>query len=1199
MFLLLTLLYLSVQLICTRAEVYLVFTDEKVASGNLATFTCKVNGAVGHTVTSVEITTPQNEQLEIVSLNSAYFASVDNTAYTDRGVYTCTVKLVDNTLGSETTLTNNALLTVYVPANVLEGPQSGMFVEGISFSIHCRAQGFPIPLITWLRDGIIVSDTSLISNTTETPNITTYLSFPNPAESQSANYSCRVANMYTLDDNVVINSEDSLLASIHIHAIPMVTQLEDRNVTLFSSVTIVCIASGRQPLSFSWLNLTVSMTSLMTSSELTIESTGTSSQLTIHSAYREYTGYYQCTASNNVGDSTAQMLLLVQERPFPPDSLTTTTIAARYVIISWSVTFNGNSPVTLNIIGIEQGSSYVQVSTTSDTNNHNVTGLSPFTEYNISVRTQNVIGVSEPSSSILIKTSQDKPDTAPRNVSLSAITVDSFVVSWLPPLSEGWNGLITSFEIQHTLLLTPLEGGNIVESIKKTLVEVLTLQQIDNQFSSDVQELEAYQNYSIRLSACTIVGCGLYSAPVRASTLESVPTAGPTIFNTQTTARTIHLQWNEIPLRYRNGIIGYYTILYYTPDGNNNTERTNTDVREYTISGLEPYTQYRVSIAGETTGIGPFGTALQVLTEEDIPSEPRDIVVTYLESYTELSISWNSPLNHNGIIILYTLHYIQYIPHELARSNTTTNSPFIIRDISVGFSVFLSITANTTRGEGPASQQIEIEAATSPYIDTISASSNESASINYEQVCVGSTLTLTCSIEGTPTPDYRWTSNYTGLTLALPQTDQVLEITDVTAEYDGTFHCTAENIFGSATILFVVTVVELPIVSLAYGSSEFCMGSREYIHCQQGRPISISCFYTRGIPTPVLNFTREGNTLTQVSTYGNYLLLEIMALSDENSRQYICEGINRVGIHRQELFINLVGVFSIAVDDMSVVTWSLSYTGYLGGNFVIEFGIDSITDNAMNISSLIPLVLSEIITVPGTYQWRLKFVTQHGVAVISTNFPFYLAVPPETTVLSWLIALLVFLAVVVIIVLILVIVCLFYTCRLRRKRGLRGTLLSEPKPKSKTIPLENLGNVTTTKFHQPTTRDVDRFGKPRPRDKKNRITADSFKHTETYTKNEAYRGPLAFHNRGLDSDAKYKQRPSSFQAASNIKFLGQKSSRNTAPVGGIGFRRIGTPPDFPLPPPPIEYVAYQRDFDREINNFTPPPPPVPDPTYKM
>ena len=1193
MYLPLTLLYLLTHLICTRAQVYLIFNNENVESGETATFICEVQGDPGYTINYVVISDPQNRKLELFPLEHLYAASVVNTTYSDGGVYTCTVTLVDDTLGSTTTVNNTALLIVYVPARVLEGPQSGIYIVGVSFSIPCRSEGFPIPLITWLRDGVELSDDSNISNVTNTSFVSSYLYFSDPIESQSGNYSCRADNMFTLDDNDFVFSDLSTLASIQI-CITLVTQLEDRNVTLYNPVTILCIASGKLPLSFSWLNLTLAMTSLTTSSELTIENFDISSQLTIHSANRENTGFYQCTVSNNEGNSSAQMLLLVQEKPFPPDSLTT-AIAARYVIISWNVSFNGNSPITQNVIEIEQGGTYMRIGTSpGDATQHNVTGLSPFTEYNIRVKAQNTFGFGEPSSSVLIKTSQDKPDTAPRNVSLSAITVDSVLLSWLPPLTEGWNGLITSFRIQHTLLLTPGEGSNIVNSVKSTLTDSLTIQQVNSVFSSQVQELEAYQNYSLRVSACTITGCGLFSAAVEALTLESVPTLGPTIFNTLPTARSIYLQWNEIPLRYRNGVISSYTVLYYSPDGSNHTERTNTNALEHTITTLYPYTLYRVSLAAETTGIGPFGTVTQVLTSEDIPSEPRSVEVTYLASYSELSVSWIPPLTPNGIIIRYTLYYTQYIPQEVTRYNTTTNSPYIIHGIEVGYSVFLSVTAHTLSGESPASQQIEIAPAMSP-------SSNTLDNINYTQVYVGRTLLLACLIEGTPTPEYRWTSNYTGSSfLALPQTEQVLEITDVTAEYDGAFQCTASNIFGSDTFIFIVSVVESPSVTLAYGFPEFCIRSGDVIHCQQGKSLSLSCSYTHGTPTPLLNFTREGNTLDDLHKVANYLRRDIMQLSDDNCRLYVCEGINRVGSDREELFINLVGIFSIEVDGQSVVSWSLSNTGYLGGYFVIQFGIENVTENSLNISSSSPFSLTQLITVPGTYQWRLKFVTQYADAVVSTNYPFYLAVPQENTILNWLIALLIFLAVVVIIVLILVIVCLAYTIKQRRKRDSKGSLLRVPRPIPRSIPLEDFGKVTTSGFGsaEPVTRDTHRFGKPRSRDKKNRVSGDSFKRPEEYTKNEAYRGPLAFHNRGLDKDAAYKQKPSNFQAASNLKFLGQKSSRNKEPVGSIGFKRISTPPDFPLPPPPIGYVAYRRDCDREIN-FTPPPPPIPDATYKM
>ncbi|KAI6661534.1 Down syndrome cell adhesion molecule [Oopsacas minuta] len=1186
--LLLLFLFSLIQLVST-SQVYLVFNDLSVASGQQATFSCNVNGATDHTINKVLITDPDNTTLQTDNQGSAYFASVLNSDYSDSGVYTCTVNVTNNIDSVTEIFMNTALLVVYLPAVVLQAPSGGIYFVDVQFSISCQVEGFPIPEITWLFDGTVLSGTQNITEMVSIPFITSVLTFLNPIEPQSGNYSCRCNNMYTLDDTEIMNEKNSSQASIIILSPPMVTSLEDRNVTILDMVTILCEASGQKPLTFTWYNVSDSVSSLTSNSEIAIENFSGSSELTIQSVTRKFTGIYQCAVSNIAGTASEQMLLLVQEKPFPPESYISEA-QAESVTISWSIPFNGNSPITQVIFEMEVDGSYHQNDTVSgDFTMHTITSLIPYTDYEFRVRVENIIGVSSPSSPLMIRTLSAPPVSAPKNVALSDVTADSVKISWSPPDPPDWNGPITSFLIEYTLLLTTEEGGNIVKSVSNTLTIPLNTQQSDDIFDTHIQELESYQNYSLRASACTTGGCGLYSEAVYTFTLGSAPTAGPIIYNTEVTPDTILLQWNEIPLRHRNGIIISYTIVYSTDNEPDQIIRTGTNERELTITDLSSYTVYSVLIAGETIGIGPNSSAINVLTGETIPSEPLDIMVVYL-SYTELSISWAAPISPNGNITHYTIYYTQPILEVISRSDTAISPPYIIRDLVEGFPVTITISAMTTAGEGPVSQEAVVQPAASPQIDPLTISNgNKTRQVIHIQVHVDNTLHLTCSIVGTPTPDYNWMSNYTGVGyFDLHVVEQNYTINKIIAEQDGAFMCVARNIFGSAYLIFIVTVVELPVVELDYGFPEFCIGNGEVTHCERGRTLTLTCSFMNGIPTPVLNFTREGQTVSQVVTTGSELQVDIV-LSDENSRFYVCEAVNNLGKDRQSLFINLVGIFSIEVTQ-GVITWSLSDTGYLDGDFILEYGMQTISENSMIIQNLSPLMLGNILTVPGSYLWRLKFVTSYGDAVVSQIYSYEL--PSSPIIMDWLIGLLLFLVIIVIIIFVIVIILFILYCyrRRRHKNDYDGDLFFGPdSPVSKPVSLKEFGTSG------PLDGKVDRITPIRrpKKQKQKKLNRESYKQSEEYTKNQAYRGPMAFHNRGLETDLQDKPKPSSFQAASNIKFLGHKQSHKE-PVGATSFKRIDTP-EFPIPPPPpIDNLFLQSANE---SNLTPPPPPVPDPTY--
>ena len=1170
----------------STTEVYLVFNDLSVASGQQATFSCSVNSGPEHTITHVAITDPSNNTLQISTQGAAYLASIISTDYSHTGVYTCTVTLTDNVQGVTEVFTNTALLTVYLPAVILQSPQTGVYFVDVPFSIFCRVEGFPTPQITWLIDGSTLSTNGMtITDMTTPPFTNSTLTFLSPDESQSAGYSCRANNMYTLDDTDIMNEDISSVASILIRPLPIVTRLEDRNVTIQNMATIVCEASGEQPLYFSWYNLTVSNTSLNTDSEITIENFVTSSELRIHSAERKHTGNYQCIVSNVDGGSSAQMFLLVQEVPSPPEDIIS-EVQARTVTLSWSISFDGNSPITLSIIEMGTDGVFAQVATQAgDVTENTLTGLTPYTSYTFRVIIQNMIGTSIPSLPLTVTTLEDQPDTAPRNVLVSEVTADNVKISWSAPEPHGWNGLITSFMIEYTLLLTVEEGGNVVDSISSTLTIPLIPSQSDHSFNTRVYELEAYQNYSLRVSACTTVGCGVYSQPEYTLTSGSIPTRGPTILYSDVvvTSETIQLQWNVIELRHRNGVILSYTILYTTADEKDVTLSTGSSMREFTITGLSPYTLYRISIAGETSGVGPYGAVMEVITGEAEPSEPRDVTIVYL-SYTELSVSWNTPLNPNGIITLYTLYYTQ-VSSNLTQSVTTTTPPLILSGLT-NFTVRIKVSASTVVGEGTPSQVVEAAPATPPKIEGVDVTSNDSQtrSVNRIQVFLGATLTLACSIHGTPTPDYSWSANYTGNGyFDLLAREQTYTLANIRAEQSGGFICVAENIFGSANLSFIVSVVEFPLVQLLYSVPEFCTSSGDAIHCERSKVISLSlsCSFTNGVPTPVLSFTREGTALAQ-GPFGIQI-----TLSDENTRLYMCEAVNAVGSHTQSLFINLVGTFSIEVTTGGVVTWSLADTGYLEGDFVFEYGVQNISENYVVIQNVSTLVLSDIISVPGYYRWRVKFVTSYGDTVISDSY-FYSNAEPVA--MEWLYGLLGFLVILVLVIFVIVIILAVLYCYRRRhqSKDCSEDLFTVPsRPIIPVKPLRTLGLGTEGVLDGTVDNTV-----PKPRPKKRKFKRDSFNQPEDYLKNQAYRGPMAFHNQALESDLKYSQK-SSFHAASNFKFLGQKRNE---PVGMVGFKRVGTP-DFPLPPPPPTDNTSFQSHSPDDTNLTPPPPPVPDPTY--
>ena len=83
---------------------------------------------------------------------------------------------------------------------------------------------------------------------------------------------------------------------------------------------------------------------------------------------------------------------------------------------------------------------------------------------------------------------------------------------------------------------------------------------------------------------------------------------------TSSTCDTITVQWEEVDCIDRDGLIIGYKIRAMT-SGEDDRFETVGDVREATISGLSPSTEYTVSVAAvNSQGLGPYSDVMMVET---------------------------------------------------------------------------------------------------------------------------------------------------------------------------------------------------------------------------------------------------------------------------------------------------------------------------------------------------------------------------------------------------------------------------------------------------------------------------------------------------------------------------------------------------------------------------------------------------------
>ena len=86
-----------------------------------------------------------------------------------------------------------------------------------------------------------------------------------------------------------------------------------------------------------------------------------------------------------------------------------------------------------------------------------------------------------------------------------------------------------------------------------------------------------------------------------------------------TSSTSIVVQWGELPAADQNGIIRSYTVTYKSlPRGSPQTEVVNAPTRQATLTGLNEYTNYSITVFASTVkGDGNVSNPIIVITDED------------------------------------------------------------------------------------------------------------------------------------------------------------------------------------------------------------------------------------------------------------------------------------------------------------------------------------------------------------------------------------------------------------------------------------------------------------------------------------------------------------------------------------------------------------------------------------------------------
>ncbi|XP_019858253.1 PREDICTED: protein sidekick-2-like [Amphimedon queenslandica] len=313
----------------------------------------------------------------------------------------------------------------------------------------------------WIND----SDGSELTPVINNPPLTLHLTNINRAA--SGNYTCRSTNT----DLPGVNMDTTV--TLNVQYLDIISVSLNQTVAIGTNYTITCSFDAFPMIeSVTWFHNRTAI-NLKAFPHININTESTTSELSLLPiGGLDDGGEYSCSVSNgvlNASDSLLNLTVVFLLKPDPVYNLMTSNITNTSVTLSWSLGFNGNSPITGGIV------SYAAVSNGFGNGTEVFMGeneeliifnLQPFTVYNFSVAVENAIGISN-DVTIVAETQPNVPD-APTLNSVVVISSNSLKVNWtnnVDPLTQSeveWYTVMYFTERQHNELNVPAPANTVI-----------------------------------------------------------------------------------------------------------------------------------------------------------------------------------------------------------------------------------------------------------------------------------------------------------------------------------------------------------------------------------------------------------------------------------------------------------------------------------------------------------------------------------------------------------------------------------------------------------------------------------------------------------------------------------------------------------------------------------------------------------------
>ncbi|GBM48573.1 Down syndrome cell adhesion molecule [Araneus ventricosus] len=316
-------------------------------------------------------------------------------------------------------------------------------------------------------------------------------------------------------------------------------------------------------------------------------------------------GTYACVAKNEYGEHRGEVTLDVLEPTSSPRGVRITEITSRSTRVSWQPPLPSNSPVLKYHVrywknGGVSGKQLHQVVLGGSETSTYLEGLHPGTSYSVQVLAENGVGLSEPSQLRHVQTKEEAPSGAPTDVHAHAIGSKQIEVSWKPPPSESWHGVLKGYYLGYKVSSSPL-----------AYVYHTTTEPTGRRFR--IKGLQKSTLYSIVVKAYNSMGSGAESQPIEVKTRESDPPYPPSFVISDVTSGSALVQMKSEEM---SPVLQY--IVEYRRQGEEwNPVHVPRDKSSFQLSRLDNCMTYEVRLAAYNEhGRGEFSSTLAFTTTE-------------------------------------------------------------------------------------------------------------------------------------------------------------------------------------------------------------------------------------------------------------------------------------------------------------------------------------------------------------------------------------------------------------------------------------------------------------------------------------------------------------------------------------------------------------------------------------------------------